>query len=87
MRRLRIRGVVGVEIRKVDEQGRVLLPSEWRAKELGRGKEVIILSQGDHLKIIPKKKVDLAKYFDKVDLGVDAIGDWGSFESALAEEV
>ncbi len=74
-----------IEVRKVDGQGRVLLPSEWR--ELGQAKEVIILSQGDHLKIIPKKKVDLTKFFDKVDLGVDAIGDWGSFESALAEEV
>ena len=76
-----------IEVRKVDGQGRVLLPSEWREKELGQAKEVIILSQGDHLKIIPKKKVDLTKFFDKVDLGVDAIGDWGSFESALAEEV
>ena len=74
-----------IEVRKVDGQGRVLLPSEWR--ELGQAKEVIILSQGDHLKIVPKKKVDLTKFFDKVDLGVDAIGDWGSFESALAEEV
>ncbi|MDG7013041.1 MAG: hypothetical protein JRN46_02285 [Nitrososphaerota archaeon] len=56
-------------------------------KELGQTKEVIILSQGDHLKIIPKNKVDLTRFFDKVDLGVDAIGDWGSFESAFDEEV
>ena len=75
-----------IEVRKVDGQGRVLLPSEWRAKELGGAKEVIILSQGDHLKIIPKKRVDLTKFFDKLDLGVDAIGDWASYESALAEE-
>ncbi|MCL5672331.1 MAG: hypothetical protein JRN56_05265 [Nitrososphaerota archaeon] len=76
-----------IKVRKVDGQGRVLLPSEWREKELGQAREVIVLSQGDHLKIIPKKKVDLTRFFDKVDLGVDAIGDWGSFESALAEEV
>lgn len=75
-----------IEVRKVDGQGRVLLPSEWRTKELGKAKEVIIMSQGDQLRIIPKKKVDLTKYFDKVDMGVDEIGDWASFESRLAEQ-
>jgi len=74
-----------IEVRKVDEQGRVLLPSEWRAKELGQAKEVIIMSQGDHLKIIPKKKVDLTKFFDRIDMGVDGIGDWAAFESRLAD--
>ncbi|ATZ61715.2 MAG: hypothetical protein BME93_01215 [Methanosarcinales archaeon Met12] len=29
--------------------------------------------------MIPKKKVDLTKFFDKVDLGMN-IGDWDEFE-------
>jgi len=32
------------------------------------------------LKITPKKKPDLTKYFDSVNLGIDAIGDWEGFE-------
>jgi bifunctional DNA-binding transcriptional regulator/antitoxin component of YhaV-PrlF toxin-antitoxin module len=75
-----------IEVRKVDDQGRVLPPSHWRAKELGEGKEVIIMSQGDQLKIIPRKKVDLTKFFDRVDMGADGRGDWGTFESRMAEE-
>jgi bifunctional DNA-binding transcriptional regulator/antitoxin component of YhaV-PrlF toxin-antitoxin module len=76
-----------IEVRKVDGQGRVLLPSAWRAKELGGAKEVIIFTgEGGHLKIVPKKKVRLSRFFDKVELGVDGIGDWGSFESNLDEQ-
>ena len=71
-----------IEVRKVDDQGRVLLPSSWRARELGGAKEVIIMTgEGGHLRIVPKKKVSLTKFFDSVDLGVDEIGDWESFES------
>ena len=33
-----------------------------------------------YLKIIPKRRVDLTEDFDKVDLGVEAIGSWKEFE-------
>ncbi len=32
-----------------------------------------------YLKIVPKKKVDLTKFFDSADLGMN-IEDWGEFE-------
>jgi hypothetical protein len=37
------------------------------------------------LKIVPKRRVDLTEDFDKVDLGVDAIGSWREFEKKFYE--
>ncbi len=45
------------EIRKVDPQGRVVLPKDWRERELKDIDEVIIIEEKGILKIIPKKKI------------------------------
>ena len=37
------------------------------------------------LKITSRKRPDLTKYFDSVDLGIDAIGDWEEFERKFYE--
>lgn len=34
---------------------------------------------------MPKRKPDLTKYFDKVDLGVDFIEKWDEFERKFSE--
>ena len=70
----------GVEIKKVDKQGRIILPLDWRKKELKDNDEVFIIKEKGVLKIIPKKKPDLTKYFDSVDLGVDFIEEWEELE-------
>ena len=70
----------GVEIKKVDSQGRIILPSDWRKTEVGESKEVYIIKRKGYLKLVPKRRVDLTEYFDKVDLGVEAIGSWTEFE-------
>jgi bifunctional DNA-binding transcriptional regulator/antitoxin component of YhaV-PrlF toxin-antitoxin module len=75
-----------VEIRKVDSQGRLILPSDWRAKELPESGEVYIVKQKGYLKVIPRRAVDLQKFFDKADLGIDSIGNWNNFERKLAEK-
>jgi hypothetical protein len=36
--------------------------------------------------LIAKWGVDLTKYFDKVDLGVESIDDWSEFEAWFAEQ-
>jgi len=77
---------LGVEVRKVDSQGRVILPSEWRKSEVGEDGEVYIVSRRGYLKIIPKRRPNLIEYFDSVDLGVEAIGDWKDFERKFREE-
>jgi len=75
----------GVEIKKVDKQGRIILPSDWRKRELKENDEVFIIKEKGILKIIPKKKPDLTKYFDSVDLGVDFIEEWDEFEREFYE--
>ena len=69
-----------VETRKMDSQGRIYLPSDWINREVEEERVVYILKREGYLKIIPKKKGDLTALFDKVDLGVEAIGEWSAFE-------
>ena len=60
-------------IRKVDGQGRVALPSRWRAKALGGSDEVFLLErEGDGLLVLPRRRVDLTAYFDSVEVDVDS---------------
>jgi len=74
------------EIRKVDSQGRIVLPYEWRQKELKTSQEVIIIEEEGVLKIIPKKKIELKKFLDSVEFDEELIkklDDWSEFERAL----
>ena len=76
----------GVEIKKVDEQGHFILPADWREAELSNSKEVYVIKRKGYLKLIPKRCVDLTESFDKVDLGVKSIADWGQFEKRFFGE-
>jgi bifunctional DNA-binding transcriptional regulator/antitoxin component of YhaV-PrlF toxin-antitoxin module len=75
----------GVEVKKVDAQGRLILPADWRASEIGENKELYIIKRKGYLKLIPKRRIDLTQCFDKVDLGVEAIGNWKQFEKKFHE--
>jgi bifunctional DNA-binding transcriptional regulator/antitoxin component of YhaV-PrlF toxin-antitoxin module len=75
----------GVEVKKVDAQGRLILPADWREAELSENKELFIIKRKGYLKLVPKRRVDLTECFDKVDLGVDSIGSWKEFEKKLYE--
>lgn len=55
-----------VEVKKVDSQGRVILPADWRGSEMGEYREVYIIKGKGYLKIIPKWKVDLTEYFTRL---------------------
>jgi len=74
-----------VEIRKVDSQGRIILPADWRETEVGESRELYIVKRRGYLKLIPKRRVDLTRNFDRIDLGVEAIGDWKEFEKRFLE--
>ena len=69
-----------MEVRRVDPQGRVMLPPDWRKTEISEEREVYIIKRKGSLKIIPKQKIDLTALFDAVEIGVDAIDDWKEFE-------
>lgn len=75
--------LMNTEIRKVDSQGRIVLPHKWRENELKDGDEVIIMEEEGILKIIPKKKVDLTQFFDTLEYDddlVDKLENWSEFE-------
>ena len=71
-----------IEIKKIDEQGRIIIPADWRKRKIGEEKRVFVLKEKDCLKIIPLKKIDLTKFFDKVDFGIN-IDDWEKFEKKI----
>jgi bifunctional DNA-binding transcriptional regulator/antitoxin component of YhaV-PrlF toxin-antitoxin module len=75
----------GVEVKKVDSQGRLILPADWREAELSENKELFIIKRKGYLKLIPKRRVDLTQCFDKVDFGVESIGSWEQFEKKFYE--
>jgi len=77
------------EIRKVDSQGRIVLPHKWREKELKEGDEVLIIEEQGILKIIPKKKIDLTQFFDSLEYENDLIeklDNWADFENTLSKK-
>ncbi len=76
----------GVEIKKVDAQGRLILPADWRESEIGETRELYIIKRKGYLKLVPKRRVDLTECFDKVDLGVKSIGSWSKFERKVSED-
>jgi bifunctional DNA-binding transcriptional regulator/antitoxin component of YhaV-PrlF toxin-antitoxin module len=76
----------GVEVKKVDLQGRLILPADWREAEVDESRELYIIKRKGYLKIVPKRRVNLTECFDKVDLGVESIESWDSFEKKLYEE-
>ncbi len=75
----------GVEVKKVDIQGRIILPADWREAEIGENRELYVIKRKGYLKLVPKRRVDLTECFDKVDLGVQSIESWSAFEKKISE--
>jgi len=80
---------MNTEIKKVDSQGRIVLPRNWRERELKDVDEVIIMEEEGILKIIPKKKIDLTQFFDKLeydDILIDKLENWSEFEDTFLKK-
>jgi len=60
-----------VEVKRVDSQGRVSLPPDWRREVLGENPEVYVLRDGENLVLKPKRRPDLTARFDSVTADVD----------------
>ena len=72
-----------MEIKSVDNRGRILLPKNWRDRYL-KGKKAIIVYKGDVVEIRPFKKSDLTKYFDKVEVDLKSdLSDWHKVRKEL----
>ena len=72
-----------VEIKNIDNQGRILLTKDWRDRHL-KGKKAIIVYKGDTVEIKPFTKSDLTKHFDKVQADVHSdLSDWHKVRKEL----
>jgi bifunctional DNA-binding transcriptional regulator/antitoxin component of YhaV-PrlF toxin-antitoxin module len=72
-----------VEIKSIDNQGRILLPKNWRSRYL-KGKKAIIVSKGDVVEVRPFTKADLTKYFDSVEVDLKSdLSDWHKVRKEL----
>ena len=72
-----------VEIKGVDDQGRIILPKVWREKYL-KNKKAIISAKGDTIEIKPFSAIDLTEYFDKIDVNLKAdLSDWHKVRKEL----
>ncbi|MBO3803990.1 MAG: MraZ N-terminal domain containing protein [Candidatus Brockarchaeota archaeon] len=75
-------------IKKVDSQGRISLPAEWRKEVLGDSKEVCMFREGEFLVVRPKREPDLVRHFDSIAVDVEAetFGDYHRLKNALLRE-
>ena len=58
---------VTVEVKRIDSQGRIVLPKGWRERW---GNEVILVEFEDRIEILPKRKPKLSQFFDIVEAEV-----------------
>lgn len=75
---------MGIKVRKMDEQGRIVVPKEWRDEHDER--KFVIKMEGDEMKMIPLKSNDLTKYFDSIEVELESdLSDWHSVRKELRE--
>lgn len=68
-------------VKKFDPQGRLLLPKELREK---LGDEVIIVDLGDRVELLPRRRADLKRFFDSIE--VDELKEWEDLKKELWKE-
>jgi bifunctional DNA-binding transcriptional regulator/antitoxin component of YhaV-PrlF toxin-antitoxin module len=73
-----------VEIKEIDEQGRIVIPKDWRRGRL-KTKKVLMKLRGDSsIEIVPYTALDLTKYFDIAVVDVKSpLTDWHSLSKEL----
>ena len=71
-----------VVTKKIDAQGRLVLPREWRVSALKETDEVVLLIFDDHIKIVPRN-IDLSRYIDSVEVDVENFADYHELRREL----
>lgn len=74
--------MVQMVVKRVDEQGRLVLPHEWRVKALKGTNEVVLLIFDDHIKLIPRN-MDLSSYVNSVEIDVENFADYHKLRREL----
>jgi len=76
-----------VEIKNIDNQGRIILPKQWRNRYI-KEKKAIVVCKGELVEIRPFTKTDLTKYFDKVQVDLKSdLSDWHKVRKELKSEI
>lgn len=80
--------VKGDLLKRVDDLGRITLPSKWRKKYLKNTRTVKIKMDGSKLIVEPVEEPDLTAYFDSIEVDVDpsAFEDYKKLKRALLGE-
>jgi len=76
-----------VEIKEIDNQGRIVIPKNWRKGKL-KGKKVVLKRKSDDsIEIIPYDRFDLTKYFDSIEVDVKSpLSDWHALKKELSRK-
>jgi len=73
-------------LKEIDEQGRIVIPAEWR-KKWPRGTKVILRDRGEILEIRPQGKVDLTAFFDRAEVDTKAdLSNWHAVRKDLRKK-
>ncbi|MEM2936669.1 MAG: AbrB/MazE/SpoVT family DNA-binding domain-containing protein [Candidatus Bathyarchaeia archaeon] len=71
-----------VVVKKVDRQGRLVLPREWRERVLKETDEVVLLMSDHSLMIVPHN-IDLSRYVNSVEVDVENFADYHALRREL----
>ena len=74
-----------MEIKLIDDQGRLVLPKEWRQK-YAKKRRIILRIEGEKIIIEPLKLPDLTKFFDSIEAEIKSdLSNWKSVRRELLE--
>ena len=65
-------------MKRLDSQGGFLIPREIRER---LGDEVIIVDLGDRVELLPRRRANLRKFFDSVE--IDELKEWEELKKEL----
>jgi bifunctional DNA-binding transcriptional regulator/antitoxin component of YhaV-PrlF toxin-antitoxin module len=71
-----------VEVKKIDSQGRIVLPVSWRRRV---DDEMVVVEREEKVEIFPRD-VDLSKYIDSVEVEVETFDDYHELRKELRKK-
>lgn len=73
-----------MEERRIDAQGRISLPVDWRRDVLGDADGVIIIRRGEELVVRPKRSRRPSEFFDTIEVDLESdLSDWHAVKREL----
>ena len=74
------------EIKEIDDQGRLVIPKDWRKGKLKSRKVILKRNSDESIEIVPYNTLDLTKYFDRVEVDVHSpLSDWHALKRELSK--